>query len=154
MTEQVKQLAMAMIPESFKDNHFFALMLFYQGYEIGLPNGNAWVNTHNIIYDDYRGCLGCLCQYPLSSFPAGRGPFQRRAPKENETNALQLQRREMARGKSLQISLIAMRTVIRIILHPIKYLRFLILGTMKFESMSMNDINEHGILYDYFYKNR
>lgn len=60
----------------------------------------------------------------------------------------------MARGKSLQISLIAMRTAIRIILHPIKYLRFIILGTMKFESMSMNDINEHGLLYDYFYKNR
>lgn len=47
-----------------------------------------------------------------------------------------------------------MHTVIRIILHPIKYFRFLILGTMKFESMSMNDINEHGILYDYFYKDR
>ena len=47
-----------------------------------------------------------------------------------------------------------MRTLIKIILHPIKCLRFLILGTMKFESMSMNDINEHGILHNYFYKNK
>ena len=47
-----------------------------------------------------------------------------------------------------------MSTLIKIILHPIKYLRFLILGAMKFESMSMNDINEHGILHNYFYKNK
>lgn len=47
-----------------------------------------------------------------------------------------------------------MRTVIRIILHPIKYLRFLILSNMKFESMSLNDIHEYDILYDYFYKDR
>lgn len=47
-----------------------------------------------------------------------------------------------------------MRTIIKIILHPVKYLRFLILGTMEFESMSFDDINEHGILYDYFYKNK
>lgn len=47
-----------------------------------------------------------------------------------------------------------MRTLIKIIFHPIKYLRFLILGTMKFESMSLDDINEQGILHNYFYKNK
>ena len=30
MTEEVKQVATAIIPESFKDNNFFALMLFYK----------------------------------------------------------------------------------------------------------------------------
>ena len=64
MTEQVKQVAMALIPESFKDNHFFALMLFYRGYEIGLPNGNAWVNTHNVIYEDHLAALDAYANTP------------------------------------------------------------------------------------------
>ena len=62
--EEVKQVANAIIPESFKDNHFFALMLFYRGYEIGLPNGNAWMNTHNIFFEDYQTALDAYANIP------------------------------------------------------------------------------------------
>lgn len=64
MTEEVKQMATALIPESFKDNRFFALMLFYRGYEIGLPNGNVWVNTRNIFYDDPMAALDAYTNTP------------------------------------------------------------------------------------------
>lgn len=64
MTEEVNQVAKAIIPESFKDNKFFALMLFYRGYEIGLPNGNAWVNTHNTIFEDPTAALNAYANTP------------------------------------------------------------------------------------------
>ena len=47
-----------------------------------------------------------------------------------------------------------MRTLIKILFHPIKYIKFQRLGRKLYKEMSLNDINEHSILYDYFYKDR
>lgn len=64
MTEKVKQVAEAIIPEEFKKAKYFALMLFYQGHEIGLPNGNTWVNVNNILYEDHRAALDAYANTP------------------------------------------------------------------------------------------
>ena len=64
MTEEIKQIAEAIIPDEFKEAKYFALMLFYQGYEIGLPNGNTWVNVNNIIYEDHMAALDAYANTP------------------------------------------------------------------------------------------
>lgn len=64
MTEEVKQLAEAIIPEEFKKAKFFAVMIFYQGYEIGLPNGNAWVNVNNLVFQDHSAALNAYANIP------------------------------------------------------------------------------------------
>ena len=62
MTEEIRQLAVALIPETCAK--YWALMLFYRGYEIGLPNANAWVNTNNIVYQDHMAALDAYANTP------------------------------------------------------------------------------------------
>ncbi len=64
MTEEVKQLAEAIIPEEFKKAKFFAVMIFYQGSEIGLPNEDAWVNVNNLVFQDHSAALNAYANIP------------------------------------------------------------------------------------------
>lgn len=72
MTEEIRQVAIALIPETCAN--YWALMLFYQGHEIGLPNGNAWVNVNNIIYEDHSAALDAYAntRCPASQLVEGR----------------------------------------------------------------------------------
>lgn len=67
MTEEIKALATALIPQEFKEDNFFLVMLFFQAHEIWgedeeqlkLRNltGNEWVNVHNIPFEDHLSAL-------------------------------------------------------------------------------------------------
>lgn len=43
-----------------------------------------------------------------------------------------------------------MRTAIRILFHPIKYIKFLYLDNKK--DLTISELIEHGSLYDFFFK--
>lgn len=63
MADEIKQVAEAIIPEDFKRFKFFALMLFYQ--VLNRVTGNMdWVNTNNILYDDYAAALDAYANTP------------------------------------------------------------------------------------------
>ena len=63
MTDEIKQVAEAIIPEDFKRLKFFALMLFNR--VLNRVTGNMdWVNTHNILYDDYAAALDAYANTP------------------------------------------------------------------------------------------
>lgn len=77
MPEEIKALATALIPQEFKDDNFFLVMLFFQTHEIigdeeqlKLHNltGNEWVNVHNIPFEDHLAALNAYAniQCPAS----------------------------------------------------------------------------------------
>lgn len=84
MTEQVKQIAEAIIPET--SDKYWALMLFYQGCEIGLPNGNNWVNTNTITFQDHMDALNAYANTPCPASQLVEG----RTKEELEENIKQM----------------------------------------------------------------
>ena len=66
MTSEVNQIAEAIVPEEFKKAKFFAVMLFYPGYEIGLPfpENNTWINTRTFKYTNYQEALNAYANIP------------------------------------------------------------------------------------------
>lgn len=66
MTTKVNQIAEAIVSEEFKKAKFFAVMLFYQGHEIGLPfpEDNTWINTRTLKYTNYQEALNAYSDIP------------------------------------------------------------------------------------------
>lgn len=64
----VQNLANALIPEEYKAAKFFSVMMFYQNWELGIPEGDAdpneWNNTRCVDTDNGQLALDVYANTP------------------------------------------------------------------------------------------
>lgn len=58
----MEQKPIALLPQYC--SNYWAVMLFFQGWELGLPNKRAWVNVKNFIFENPGQAMEAYCEIP------------------------------------------------------------------------------------------